>query len=170
MFAAHEVLCQVDGSIATKVTVQFNLFGSTVLKLGTERHHETLLDQIDAVEQVGCFALTEVAYGNNAMKMETTAHYDAASKEFIIHTPNTLAQKYWITNAAIDAHWCVVFAQTFVHNKHEGVQAFLVRIRDNNLKSMPGVTIEDMGRKMGQNGVDNGKLTFTHVPLRKPLC
>jgi acyl-CoA oxidase len=38
-----------------------------------------------------------------------------------------------------------------------------VRIRDNNLKTMPGVTIEDMGYKMGLNGVDNAKLSFDNV-------
>lgn len=39
----------------------------------------------------------------------------------------------------------------------------VVRIRDNNMKTMPGVTIEDMGYKMGLNGVDNAKLAFDHV-------
>ncbi len=38
-----------------------------------------------------------------------------------------------------------------------------MRIRDNNLKTMPGVTIEDMGYKMGLNGVDNAKLSFDNV-------
>lgn len=28
---------------------------------------------------------------------------------------------------------------------------------------MPGVTVEDMGHKMGMNGVDNAKLTFDNV-------
>ena len=36
--------------------------------------------------------------------METTATFDAATDEFIIHTPTPLAQKYWITNSAIHAH------------------------------------------------------------------
>lgn len=43
--------------------------------------------------------LTEIS-GNNAVEMETTATYDPATQEFIIHTPRTLAQKYWITNSA----------------------------------------------------------------------
>ena len=30
--------------------------------------------------------------------METTAHYDKEKQEFIINTPTTKAQKYWITN------------------------------------------------------------------------
>lgn len=32
-----------------------------------------------------------------------------------------------------------------------------------NMKPMPGVFIEDMGYKMGVNGVDNGRLIFTNV-------
>lgn len=83
--------------MATKLTVQFNLAGGTLLKLGTERHHGPLLDGIDRLEDIGCFALTELSYGNNAVRMETTAVYDATKKEFIINTGNPGAQKYWIT-------------------------------------------------------------------------
>lgn len=31
------------------------------------------------------------------------------------------------------------------------------------MKPCPGVTIEDMGWKMGLNGIDNGKLKFNQV-------
>jgi hypothetical protein len=47
----------------------------------------------------------ELGYGNNAVEMETTATWDAKTKEFIIHTPTPLAQKYWITNSAVHAKW-----------------------------------------------------------------
>ena len=36
IFAAHELAAIIDPDMATKMTVQFNLFGGTVLKLGTE--------------------------------------------------------------------------------------------------------------------------------------
>jgi acyl-CoA oxidase len=62
IFAIHEIAGMIDGAIATKLTVQFNLFGGTLLKLGTEYHHQ-ILDSIDKLEKVGCFALTELAYG-----------------------------------------------------------------------------------------------------------
>lgn len=78
---------------ATKATVQFNLFGGTVLRLGTARHHDKLLDGIDSLDQIGCFALTELGFGNNAVEMQTTATYVESSDEWIIHTPTTLAQK-----------------------------------------------------------------------------
>jgi acyl-CoA oxidase len=42
-----------------------------------------------------------------------------------------------------------VFGQTIVKGKNEGVSAFLVPIRDKDMKEMPGVTILDMGHKMG---------------------
>ena len=148
VFAAHEIAGQIDGSMATKMTVQFNLFGGTVLKLGTQERHWHLLDGIDALTDVGCFALTELGYGNNAVEMETTAHYDAATEQFVIHTPTPLAQKYWITNSAVHAKWAVVFAQLFVAGTHHGIHAFLVRIREDDMSVSPGVTIQDMGHKV----------------------
>lgn len=57
IFAAHEIIGLADGSLATKLTVQFNLAGGTILKLGTERHHR-LIEKMDSIERVGCFALT----------------------------------------------------------------------------------------------------------------
>ena len=80
IFAAHELAAIIDPAMTTKMTVQFNLFGGTVLKLGTERHHKELLDGIDNLNDVGCFGLTELGYGNNAVEMETTATYDEATK------------------------------------------------------------------------------------------
>merc|ERR1719285_550035 len=164
IFAAHELGALVDGSMSTKLTVQFNLFGSTIAKMGTSQHHH-LLDRIDSLDDIGCFGLTELGYGNNAIKMETTATYDQGDDTWIIHTPSPLAQKYWITNSAVHAKWIIVFAQTYVHGKHEGLHTFLVRMRDDKMQIQPGVRIEDMGMKMGCNGVDNGKIWFDKVKI-----
>jgi len=165
IFAAHELAAVIDPAMTTKMTVQFNLFGGTVLKLGTDRHHKELLEGIDNLNDIGCFGLTELGYGNNAVEMETTAVYDADAKEFVVNTPNPLAQKYWITNGAVHAKHIVVMAQMFVKGKNEGIHAVLVRIRDNDLNVMPGVTVEDMGYRMGLNGVDNAKLSFDNVRI-----
>jgi acyl-CoA oxidase len=163
IFAAHELAAVIDPAMTTKMTVQFNLFGGTVLKLGTERHHEKLLAGIDSLNDVGCFGLTELGYGNNAVEMETTATYDPDTKEFIVNTPTPLAQKYWITNGAVHAKHVVVMAHLWIKGKNEGIHAVLVRMRDDNLDTIPGVTIEDMGYRMGLNGVDNAKLSFDNV-------
>ena len=37
---------------------------------------------IDNLNDIGCFGLTELGYGNNAVEMETTATYDNETKGF----------------------------------------------------------------------------------------
>lgn len=58
--------------MCTKFTVQYNLFGGSVLSLGTELHRSFIKD-VDQLKMIGCFCLTEVGYGNNAVEMETTS-------------------------------------------------------------------------------------------------
>ena len=158
------MLGQIDGSLATKFTVQFNLFGGTLVGLHSERHLP-LMRKVDSLTNMGCFCFTELGYGNNAPEMETTAVYDQASQTFTIHSPSLLSQKFWITNGACHANYAIVFAQTIVKGKNEGIHAFVVQIRDENMKPCAGVTIEDMGMKLQLNGVDNARLTFNHVKI-----
>ena len=114
---------------------------------------------------MGCFCFTELGYGNNAPEMETTSHYDHSKQEFTIHSPSVLSQKFWITNGACHANYAVVFAQTIVKGKNEGINAFIVPIRDQKMKPCQGVFIEDMGMKMGLNGIDNARLKFDQVKI-----
>ena len=53
IFTVHELVGMVDGSVATKLTVQFNLFGGTLLKLGTDRHRE-IVKGVDDLSVIGC--------------------------------------------------------------------------------------------------------------------
>jgi len=165
IFAAHELMAMIDPATTTKMTVQFNLFGGTVFRLGTDRHHH-LLDGIDSLEDIGCFGLTELGFGNNAVEMQTTAVYNKEDDTITINTPTELAHKYWITNGALHAQHCVVFAQLQVDGEWHGVHAILCQIRDGVAgQTMPGVTINDMGHRMGLNGVDNALLSFDNVKV-----
>lgn len=56
-------LLALTAAIAAPLPRQFNLFGGTVLKLGTQRHHDLLLRGITSLDDIGCFALTELGYG-----------------------------------------------------------------------------------------------------------
>jgi acyl-CoA oxidase len=164
IFTTHEILGYSDSSLATKFTVQFNLFGGTIVGLGT-KEHEKLYDYIDSLKVMGCFCLTELGYGNNAVEMETRAVWDENEKVFVINTPTVLSQKYWITNGAYYANWAVVFAQTDVNGKAEGINAFLVKLRDDKMSLCEGVTIDDMGCKQGMNGVDNARIILKNVKI-----
>ena len=56
-----------------------------------------------------------------------------------------------------------VFARMIIDGTDEGLHVVMVPIRDKNLNQMPGVTIHDMGRKIGLNGIDNAKISFENV-------
>jgi len=71
--------------------------------------------------------------------METTAVFDKDSGEWIVNSPSILSQKYWITNGAVHAKHCVVFARLIVEGKDHGIHGVLVQIRDNQLNTMPGM-------------------------------
>jgi len=46
-----------------------------------------------------------------------------------------------------------------------GVHTVLVPIRDKDMHPLCGVTVVDMGVKMGLNGVDNARLSFDNVRI-----
>jgi len=115
---------------------------------------------------IGCFAMTEMGHGSNVAGLETTATFDEAADEFIIHTPTLTGTKVWIGGAAHTVTHAAVFAQLIVKGQVHGVKCFIVQLRDTatfNLK--PGINIGDMGKKMGRDGIDNGWIQFTNVRI-----
>jgi acyl-CoA oxidase len=160
---AFSALAHHDLSVLTKFGVQFGLFGGSIVRLGTERHHAEYLPRVLTLELPGCFAMTETDHGSNVRALETTATYDPSDETFIIHTPHPRARKDYIGNAARDGRLAVVFAQLVTQSETHGVHALVVPIRDQGGKPMPGVHIEDDGHKAGHNGVDNGRLGFGAV-------
>lgn len=163
--AAFETMAFGDLSVLVKVGVQFGLFGGAILQLGTERHHQAYLRDVTGAELLGCFAMTETGHGSNVQALGTVATYDVETGEFVVHTPDERSRKDYIGNAAAHARMAVVFAQLEVGGESRGVHAFLVPIRDERGRVLPGVAIEDDGRKIGLNGVDNGRIRFDHVRI-----
>jgi acyl-CoA oxidase len=139
----------------------------SVYFLGTEKHHKKYLKDIGTLELPGCFAMTETGHGSNVRGIETTATYDHSNKTFVINTPDELARKEFIGNAALHGQMATVFAKIIVEGKDYGVAAFVVPLRDKNGNMKPGVTIKDCGRKLGLNGVDNGVIYFKNVVIPK---
>ena len=168
IFDAHEYVGYMDGSTATKMTVQFNLFGGTVFNL-SKTPDQKFITEIDQLKSIGCFGFTEKGYGNNAFQMESIASFEG--DHFILNTPTEAATKSWITNSVCHANWGVVFAQLFdQEGVNHGPHPFLVQLRNQEGELLPGVEIEDMGWKLGLNGVDNGNIKLTNVKVpRKQL-
>ncbi len=161
--AAFETLAFHDPSLVVKFGVQYGLFGGSILQLGTERHHQACLPRTGTLELPGCFAMSETGHGSNVADLQTVARFDPANGDFVLHTPDPMARKDWIGNAARHGRMAVVFAQLETGGESHGVHAFLVTIRGEDGAPTPGVTIEDCGAKEGLNGVDNGRLTFDQI-------
>ncbi|MGV0624826.1 acyl-CoA dehydrogenase family protein [Mycolicibacter minnesotensis] len=158
-----EMLAMSDLSLMVKAGVQWGLFGGAVENLGTERHHRAYVAKIIDLDVLGCFAMTETGHGSDVQALETTATYDPAAGEFVIHTPTGTARKDYIGGAAETATVAAVFAQLITDGAGHGVHCFLVPIRDAHGNDLPGVSTSDCHYKGGLPGVDNGRITFDHV-------
>lgn len=155
-----------DWSLAAKFFLHMLVFGSAIYNSGSERHFK-YIPKIFNMEIFGCFALTELSHGTNTKAIRTTAHYDPTTEEFIIHSPDFEAAKFWVGNMGKTATHAVVFAQLHTPGGGcHGLHAFVVQIRDpKTLLPMPGVMVGDIGKKLGQNGLDNGFAMFHQVRI-----
>jgi acyl-CoA oxidase len=161
--ASFETLAFGDLSLLVKFGVQFGLWGGAIQQLGTEQHHQRYLADTASLKLPGCFAMTEAGHGSDVQHLQSTATYDPASDEFVIHTPGPEDYKEYIGNAACHGRIAAVFAQLIVGEENHGVHTLVVELRDEHGNTKPGIRIEDSGEKLGLNGVDNGRIWFDHV-------
>ena len=167
--ARFEETITADPSLQIKAGVQWGLFASAILHLGTADHHARLLPAAMSVEVPGAFAMTETGHGSDVASIATTATYDPQTEEFVIHTPFRAAWKDYLGNAALHGTAAVVFAQLITAPAgsppvNHGVHAFYVPLRDPGTgQFLPGIGGEDDGLKGGLHGIDNGRLHFHHV-------
>jgi acyl-CoA oxidase len=164
--ARFEELVAADPSLQIKAGVQWGLFASAILHLGTADHHRLFLPGAMTVDVPGAFAMTESGHGSDVASISTTAHYDVATQEFVIHTPFRAAWKDYLGNAGEHGTASVLFAQLITGGVNHGVHAFYVPLRDpETMEFLPGIGGEDDGLKGGLNGIDNGRLHFDHVRI-----
>jgi acyl-CoA oxidase len=160
-----EMLAQFDLSLMVKAGVQWGLFGGAIANLGTQRHHDAYVPGLINLDILGCFAMTETGHGSDVQSLETTATYDPATQEFVVHSPTPGSRKDYIGGAAAHARVAAVFARLVTSGEDQGVHCFVVPIRDENGNDLPGVTTSDCGDKGGLGGVDNGRIMFDQVRI-----
>ena len=90
--------------------------------------------------------------------------------QFIIHTPTIKATKFWPGSLGVVSTHAVVFARCIVNSGEDrndyGVHPFIVPIRSlEDHKPLPGITVGDVGEKLGYSSVDNGFLSFNNVRI-----
>nr|prf oxidase,fatty acyl [Candida tropicalis] len=157
-----------DPQVGTRIGVNLGLFLSCIRGNGTTSQLNYWANEKETADVkgiYGCFGMTELAHGSNVAGLETTATFDKESDEFVINTPHIGATKWWIGGAAHSATHCSVYARLIVDGQDYGVKTFVVPLRDSNHDLMPGVTVGDIGAKMGRDGIDNGWIQFSNVRI-----
>lgn len=163
-----EIVSLIDPGFWTRFGVHYGLFVGALQSNATSGQLGYWFQKgaLSLSGMVGCFAMTELGHGSNVSGLETTATFDEASDQFIIHTPTVTATKWWIGGAAHSATHSAVFAQLIVKGKNYGTKCFVVPLRNpKTYDTLPGVNIGDLGKKMGRDGIDNGYIQFTNVRI-----
>ncbi|CAN3357376.1 acyl-coenzyme A oxidase 2 [Diutina catenulata] len=155
----------MDPQSVTRPAVHLKLWIPAIRGNGTkEQYNYWVKNKSDVITKIyGCFGMTELAHGSNVPGIETTATFDQETDEFVINTPHIGATKWWIGGAAHSATHCAVYARLIVKGQDYGVKVFTVPLRDAHHNLCPGVTVGDIGAKMGRDGIDNGWIQFSHV-------
>uniref|UniRef100_A0A1I7TXG5 Acyl-coenzyme A oxidase n=1 Tax=Caenorhabditis tropicalis TaxID=1561998 RepID=A0A1I7TXG5_9PELO len=135
---------------------------------GSDEQYEKWLGRARRREIIGCYAQTELGHGSNLRSLETTASYDPSTREFIIHTPQITALKWWPGALGKSSNYAIVVANLIIRDRNLGPHPFMVQLRDEEThRPLQGITVGDIGPKMAFNGGDNGFLGFDNyrIPL-----
>ena len=103
-----------------------SMFRVSVENLASQEQKAKWLPEIQNLNLFGCYAQTELSHGSNVAGLETTATLDKNTDEFIIHTPNIGATKYWPGDLGRFSSHAVVFARLIIDEDDYGVQPFMV--------------------------------------------
>lgn len=149
----QQELCYGDVGIGNFLTSSA-FFAGPVEALGNEEQKKRWLTPLTGDNPpVTALAVTEPGVGSDSAALQTRAVREG--DEYVLN-----GQKTWISNAPY-AKWIIVFATVDPALRSRGITAFVVD------RDMPGVTIGQPMRKMGQRGIANAEVFLEDV--RVPL-
>jgi acyl-CoA oxidase len=142
------------------------MFIPTLESQATPEQKQKWLPLARTFQLIGCYAQTEMGHGGNVRGLETTATYDKATQEFVLHSPTLSSTKWWPGGLGKTATHCVTHARLIIDGKDYGVHTFFAQLRSlEDHSPLPGITIGDIGPKFGYGSQDNGFLRFDHYRI-----
>lgn len=149
----QQELCYGDVGIGNFLTSSA-FFAGPVEALGNEDQKKRWLTPLTSDDPpVTALAVTEPGVGSDSASLQTRAVREG--DEYVLN-----GQKTWISNAPY-ARWIIVFATVDATLRSRGITAFVID------RDMPGVTIGQPMKKMGQRGIVNAEVFLENV--RVPL-
>lgn len=173
MGGGYESYSQILGQLGAAVlkdgnpfTLHYVMFVPTILGQGTLEQQAYWIGRAWNKEIIGTYAQTELGHGTFIRGLETTAHYDPKTKEFVLNSPTLTSYKWWPGGLGQTANYAVVVAQLFSKGERQGIQPFIVQLRDEKThKPLKGIKIGEIGTKLGMNSTNNGYLGFEKVRI-----
>uniref|UniRef100_A0A2K5S8M3 Acyl-coenzyme A oxidase n=1 Tax=Cebus imitator TaxID=2715852 RepID=A0A2K5S8M3_CEBIM len=151
----------LSGDVALNI---HRVFLKALRSLGTEEQIAKWDPLCKNNQIIATYAQTELGHGTFLQGLETEATYDAATQEFVIHSPTLTATKWWPGDLGRSATHALVQAQLICSGARRGMHAFIVPIRSlQDHTPLPGITVGDIGPKMDFDQTDNGFLQLNHV-------
>lgn len=154
------------------MSVHYVMFLPALMGHGTAEQQSEWITKAWNCSIIGTYAQTELGHGTFIRGLETTSTYDPKTQEFIVNSPTLTSYKWWPGGLGHTSNYAIVIAQLYTLGKCHGIHPFIVQIRDENTyKPMRGITIGEIGNKVGMNSVNNGFLAFDNVriPLKNML-
>ncbi|XP_047527572.1 probable peroxisomal acyl-coenzyme A oxidase 1 [Vanessa atalanta] len=152
-----------DGS---PLGLHYIMFMPAIINQANDEQQAQWLERAWNCNIIGSYAQTELGHGTFIRGLETTATYDASTKEFVLHSPTLTSYKWWPGGLGQAANYCIVVAQLYTNGKCYGVHSFVVQVRDEEThEPLPGIKVGDIGVKFALNSVNNGFLGFDNFRI-----
>uniref|UniRef100_A0A8C5FWB9 Acyl-coenzyme A oxidase n=1 Tax=Gadus morhua TaxID=8049 RepID=A0A8C5FWB9_GADMO len=108
---------------------------------------------------IGTYAQTEMGHGTHLRGLETTATFDPATQEFVMHSPTVTSIKWWPGGRN------PLFLPLIFLSIPLSASLFDLFLSGFALPTCSGIVIGDIGPKFGFDAVDNGYLKLEHVRI-----
>jgi len=143
----------------------YGLFLPTIEMHASEEQRKWWSVRARSMKMIGCYAQTELGHGSNVRGLQTIAVYDKQSQQFVLNTPTLQSMKWWPGTLGKVATHALVYAQLIIDSKEYGVHSFMVQLRDENHKPLPGIELGDLGPKLGDHANDTGFMRMKDVRI-----